>query len=167
MKRKTALTAASIAVAALILMLLAPAMASAQSGPAVKIVLPERFRVLSQQQFDLRVEAVGLTNSTAQLQIIVNNGNRHDALQGVGAPEVTTNNDNDPSRMDKAWTFRRVSFGREGVRTLKAIITDGRNIYGAATQIGVQKFDLTGQKSIILYIGDAMGTAYVRNKHLQ
>jgi alkaline phosphatase len=130
------------------------------SGPAVKIVLPERFRVLSQQLFDLRIEVVGLTNSAAQLQIVVNDGNKHDALQGVAVPEVTTNNDNDAATLDKAWTFRRVSFAGAGVRSLRAIITDGGNVYEATTQIGVQEFKLDGQKSIILFIGDAMGTAY-------
>lgn len=131
----------------------------AAATPSVRIVLPERFRVLSHQLFDLRVEFVGLTNPSARLQIIVD-GNRHNALQGMGAPEVTTDNDNDPTTMDKAWTFRRVSFGREGIRTLRAIVTDGTIIYGAATQISVQEFKLEGQKSIILFIGDAMGTAY-------
>jgi alkaline phosphatase len=141
----------------LVLIFIPVTIANAQS---VKIVLPERFRVLSQQQFDLRIEAVGLTNLNAQLQIIVNNGNRQDALQNLGGAEVATNNDNNLATLDKAWTFRRVSFGRDGVRTLKAIVTDGHTIYGAATQIGVQEFKLEGQKSIILYIGDAMGTAY-------
>ncbi len=123
MKKHLALTAAGVALAALILTFAAPTTAVAQGTPTVRIVLPERFRVLSHQLFDLRVEAVGVTNSTAHLQIIVNNGNRHDALQRMGAPEVTTDNDNDPATTDKAWTFRRVSFGREGIRTLRAIIT--------------------------------------------
>ena len=133
---------------------------SAQAQGVVKIDLPERFRVLSQQLFDLRVEVVGLTNTNAQLQLVVNNGNKHDALQGLGAPEVTTNNDNNPASLDKAWTFRRVSFSREGLRLLKAIVTDGANSYEANTRIGVQDFKLEGQKNIVLFIGDAMGTAY-------
>src|SRR5262245_53944976 len=154
----TPLTTARTAVVVLLFTLCAGITASA--SPAIKIVLPERFRVLSQQLFDLRIEVVGLTDSAAQLQIVVNDGNKHDALQGLNAPEVTTNNDNDPATLDKAWTFRAVSFGRGGVRTVKAIITDGGNTFEAATQIGVQDFKLDGQKSIILFIGDAMGTAY-------
>jgi alkaline phosphatase len=160
MKKSSALMTASISIAALALMLLAPAIVEAQGGPTVRIVLPERFRVLSGQLFDLRVEAAGLRNSTAQLQILINNGHKNEGLQGLGAPEITSNNDNDPATLDKAWTFRRVSFGKEGIRTLKAIVTDGRNIYGAATQIDVRSFRLDGEKSIILFIGDAMGTAY-------
>jgi alkaline phosphatase len=155
----TPLMAVRTAVVALLLTLTFQVTANAD-GPAIKIVLPERFRVLSQQLFDLRIEVSGLTNSAAQLQIVVNDGNKHDVLQGLNAPEVTTNNDNDPTTLDKAWIFRAVSFGRGGARTLRAIITDGENVYEAATQIGVQEFKLDGQKSIILFIGDAMGTAY-------
>lgn len=142
-----------------LLSLIAGHTAQAIAAPSVRIVLPERFRVLSHQLFDLRVEFTGMTNSTARLQIIVD-GNKQDALQGIGTAEITTDNDNDPTTKDKAWTFRRVSFGRDGVRTLRAIVTDGTTIYGAATQIGVQSFKVEGQKSIILFIGDAMGTAY-------
>ncbi|MGH9915865.1 MAG: alkaline phosphatase, partial [Pyrinomonadaceae bacterium] len=136
------------------------AAAKSKSGPVVRIVLPERFRVLSHQLFDLRVEVSGLTSPTAQLQITVNNGNRRDALIGLEKPEVTMDNDADPKTLDKAWTYRNVSFDRDGIRTIQAIISDGRSIYRAATQTSVQEFRLTDQKSIILFIGDAMGTAY-------
>lgn len=142
-----------------LLFLIASDVSPVHAAPAVRIVLPERFRVLSNQLFDLRVEFVGLTNPSAGLQIVVDS-HRHDGLRGMGASEVTTDNDNDSTTMDKAWTFRRVSFGREGIRTLRAIVTDGATIYGATTQISVQEFRLDGQKSIILFIGGAMGTAY-------
>jgi len=157
MYKPSTLTTVRRVMASLVLTFIAVTIANSQT---VKIVLPERFRVLSQQLFDLRVEVVGLTNPNAQLQIIVNNGNKQDALQVPSAPEVTANNDNKPATLDKAWTFRRVSFGREGLKTLKAIVTDGGNTYEASTQIGVQEFKLDGEKNIILFIGDAMGTAY-------
>jgi len=154
------LIAPTIACAALLCTLLAPVKAAAQTTPTIKIVLPERFRVLSEQLFDLRVEATGLTNTTAQLQISVNDGNKVDALQGLATPEVTLNNDNNPTTLDKAWTFRKVSFSKEGLRTLKVAVIDGGNSFEAATQISVQEFKLDGHKSIILFLGDAMGTAY-------
>jgi len=154
------LIAVTMAFAALLCTLLGASNAAAQVTPTVKIVLPERFRVLSEQLFDLRVEATGLTNTAAQLQISVNNSNKFDDLQGLTAPEVTLNNDNNPATLDKAWTFRKVSFGKEGLRILKATITDGGNSYEAATQISVLEFKLDGHKSIILFLGDAMGTAY-------
>lgn len=150
------LSRATVSAIGALLALFCPMIAQAQD---VKIVLPERFRVLTDQLFDLRVEVAGLSSLDAQIQLAVS-GNKHDGLQGLGAPEVTTNNDNNPANLDKAWTWRRVSFGREGLRTLRAIITDGANTYEASTQIGVQDFKLQGNKNIILFIGDAMGTAY-------
>ena len=54
MKQRSALTAVTKAGATLMLALFVQAIANAQSGPAIKIVLPERFRVLSDQLFDLR-----------------------------------------------------------------------------------------------------------------
>ena len=47
--KKRSVRSAAIVVAVLALPLLAAFTANAQGGPAVKIVLPERFRVLSQQ----------------------------------------------------------------------------------------------------------------------
>jgi len=155
MLRRLTSGATVLAIGAL-LTLFYPMMVQAQS---VKIVLPERFRVLSDQLFDLRVEVTGLSSLDAQIQLAVS-GNKHDGIQGIGAPEVTTNNDNNPGSLDKAWTWRRLSFGREGLRTLRAIVTDGASTYEASTQIGVQEFKLQGNKNIILFIGDAMGTAY-------
>ena len=152
MHRRSISFAPTFAFAAMVTLLL-PAVIQAQS---VKIVLPERFRVLSDQLFDLRVEATGLSSLNAQIQLVVS-GN---ALQNLGTPEVTNNNDNNPASLDKAWTWRSLSFGRGGLRTLKAIITDNGNALEASTQIGVQEFKLQGNKNIILFIGDAMGTAY-------
>ena len=155
MSRRLLARATVLAIGTL-LTLFCPIVLQAQS---VKIVLPERFRVLSDQLFDLRVEVTGLSSLDAQIRLLVS-GNKHDGLQGLGVPEVSTNNDNNPASLDKAWTWRRLSFSREGLRTLKAIITDGANTYEASTQIGVQEFKLQGNKNIILFIGDAMGTAY-------
>jgi alkaline phosphatase len=155
MPRSLLSRAAVLAIGA-VLTLFCPMMVQAQS---VKIVLPERFRVLSDQLFDLRVEVTGLPSLDAQIQLVVS-GNKHEGLQGIGVPEVSTNNDNNAASLDKAWTWRRLSFSREGLRTLKAIVTDGANTYEASTQIGVQEFKLQGNKNIILFIGDAMGTAY-------
>lgn len=131
-----------------------------QAAPIIRIVVPERFRLLTNQLFDLRVEASGFINQNARLQIYVNGENRRDALPDSGTQEITTNNDADPNTFDKAWTLRRINFNRPGTYTVQAVVTSGRAIYGAATQIVVQDFSLVGRKNIILYIGDAMGTAY-------
>ncbi|HWO01826.1 MAG TPA: alkaline phosphatase, partial [Blastocatellia bacterium] len=135
------------------------------AGPTVKIRLPERFRVIADQQFDLRVEATNLASLSATVQILIDG---HNVTGTLAAPEVSTDNDNNPAGLDKAWTFRKLSFpspnGKHNaapvVKTLQAIVTDG-GLTGTATgRIGVQDFNLNGTKNIILFIGDAMGTAY-------
>ena len=132
-----------------------------QVAPTVRVVLPERFRVLTNQFFDLRVEAENLANATARAQILITNDNgTTETLNYGGAFEQTSDNDNSTTNIDKAWTYRKVSFPTRGVKTIQAIITDGRRIYGVGTQISVQEFNLPVQKNIVLFIGDAMGTAY-------
>lgn len=132
----------------------------AQSAPNIRIVLPERFRVLTNQYFDLRVEAEGLQSSTARLIVDVSSPNTKEYIYADGATETTTDNDADPATIDKAVTYRKSYFSTPGTKTITAIVIDGRRTYGVSAQIIVQDFNLVGQKSIILYIGDAMGTAY-------
>ncbi len=134
--------------------------ATAQTTPTVRIVLPERFRVITNQYFDLRVEAEGISRSTARVLINVEDEGEKESLNFAGAAEITNNNDNNSSSLDKAWTYRRASFSTPGIKTIYALVIDGRRVYGVATQVSVQNFNLVGQKSIVLFIGDAMGTAY-------
>ncbi|MGI9087062.1 MAG: alkaline phosphatase [Chthoniobacterales bacterium] len=132
-------------------------------GPSVQIRLPERFRLLTDQLFDLRVEATGLTNpATASIQVTINGS---DVTASLPAPEVTTDNDANSADGDKAWTYRAYSFPAEGVKTVVATVTDGASNGSRVQRIGVQKlsFGANGtlpRKNIVLYIGDAMGTAY-------
>lgn len=130
---------------------------SAQTAPSVRVVLPERFRVLTNQFFDLRVEAEGLSSPNARVEVSLDGEKR---LQYSGALEATENNDSDTATLDKAWTFRNTSFPTPGIKTVFVTVIDGRRIYGVALQISVQQFELQAQKSIVLFIGDAMGTAY-------
>lgn len=135
--------------------------AQLQAPPTVRVVLPERFRVLTNQFFDLRVEAEGLASQQARVQInIVNENGTTETLNFGGALEQTSGNDVNPKNIDKAFTYRKVSFTTPGIKTVQATIFDGRRIYGVGTQISVQDFNLVGQKNILLFIGDAMGTAY-------
>ncbi len=90
--------------------------------PNVAIRLPERFRLLTGQLYDLRVEATGLTDTNATIKIFVN-GN--DVTASLPAPEVSTNNDTNAADLDKAWTFRATSFDVNGVQTVVAQVTDG------------------------------------------
>lgn len=141
------------------LSILAASASQVLAAPSVNIALPQRFRVLTGQLFDVRVEATGLANtSTASVQILLDGV---DVTSSFGTPEVAVDQDNNAGDLDKAWTFRAKSLPAGGVKTLEARVTD--NGVGSYTQrIGVQPFDIgtLAKKNIILYIGDAMGTAY-------
>lgn len=135
-----------------------------QAAPTVAVRLPERFRLLTNQLYDLRVEATGLTDTaSANVRILVN-GN--DVTASLPAPEVTTNNDANTADLDKAWTFRSTSFPTAGVQTIVAQVTDNSGTGAYNQRIGVQPFSFDTRagalpkKNIILFIGDAMGTAY-------
>lgn len=132
---------------------------AAQSTPTVRIVIPERFRVLTNQYFDLRIEAENLSSPTARITYSIESDVKED-IQYAGNVETSSDNDANPATIDKAITLRKAYFTNPGTKTIFATVIDGRNIYGVATQITVQNFNLQAQKSIILFIGDAMGTAY-------
>ncbi len=144
---------------ALLLTLGISASLNAQTPPTVRIVLPERFRVLTGQYFDLRVEAEGLSSPTARVELSIS-GQNEEELMYNGQLEVSNNNDANPATLDRAWTYRKVLFGTPGIKTIFATIIDGRRIYGVGTQVSVQQFNLQAQKNIVLFLGDAMGTAY-------
>jgi alkaline phosphatase len=155
-KRKTSI------IVAFTFVLMCATFAQAQiTNPTIRVVLPERFRVLTNQWFDLRIEAEGLASPTARFTIDVQGeGGASESLNFAGPQEVTTDNDANPATADKAWTFRRVSFTTPGIKTVFVTVVDGRRIFGVGTQISVQQFNPAEQKSIVLFIGDAMGTAY-------
>lgn len=132
----------------------------AQGAPTVRIVLPERFRVLTNQYFDLRIEAENLARSTARIEIQIEGENGEEKYNFAGPLENTSDNDNNPNNIDKALTIRKMFFNTPGIKTVRVIIYDGRQIYGVGTQISVQNFNLNGNKNVVLFIGDALGTAY-------
>lgn len=143
----------------LFLMLIGVGTIQAQTAPTVRIVLPERFRVLTNQFFDLRIEAENLSSATARVSIMIESGQKEE-INHAGQLEVSSDNDANSTTLDKAWTYRKTSFTTPGTKTIYATIVDGRRVYGVATQIVVQDFNLQAQKNIVLFIGDAMGTAY-------
>ncbi len=144
----------------LMLTMLAVSSVKAQTAPRVRINLPERFRVLTNQYFDLRIEIDGISNARSRITVSVEGENGAENLVYQGSVEQTENNDNNPNSNDRAYTYRKMSFDTPGLKNIRAVITDGRTIYGVATQVSVQDFNLSRNKNIILYIGDAMGTAY-------
>ena len=141
-----------------IVLLLAAWAGPLRAEPNVAIRLPERFRILAQQRFDLRVEATRLSGPDAILTLRLARG---DSTAPVPLPEVATDNDADSQDIDKSWTFRGLSLPAAGVWELEATVSDGGSMGSDRSRIGVQDFLLAQPaKSVILMIGDAMGTAY-------
>src|SRR5262245_42650035 len=95
----------------------AAASRAAQGDPSLRIRIPERFRLLVEPQFDLRVEATGLATTTPTIRVTVDG---QDITTSLGTPEVTSDNDANRSSADRAWTYRKVSFASEGVKMLQA-----------------------------------------------
>lgn len=136
----------------------APASGEVEAEEQLAIRLPERFRVLTNQFFDVRIEAVKLTSANPTLKLSLDG---RDVSAQLSQPEISEDNDDDSNSKDKAWTFRAFSIERAGTHSLQATITDGARQLTTETKIGVQDFKLARRKkSIVLMIGDAMGTAY-------
>lgn len=146
---------------------IAATVAQSHALPNVRVRLPERFRLLTGQLYDLRIEATGLTAADINNTSIIIRVDGVDITASLPAPQVTTNNDTNAGDLDKAWTFRSTNFPIAGVKSLVAEVTDDSGIGSHTRRIGVQPFSFTdakgrniGKKNVILFIGDAMGTAY-------
>ncbi len=128
---------------------------SAQSAPSIKFALPERIRLLEGQYVDLVVE---VRNGAAVTNLSVTAGD-NDWTSRFSAP-VKTLLDCDTSSdfviranlqsFDKAGSYKlTVTANVDGVT-----VTDSRDVL-------VRPFSTTGiRKNVVLFIGDAMGTAY-------
>jgi alkaline phosphatase len=140
--------------------MLALAAGTASATPEVTIRLPERCRLLTEQRFDLRVEATGLTNGDASLTLQIPGT---DLGRRLPQPEIALDQDANAADRDKSWTFRSLSFPRGGVFTLEATLKDPAGTVRAQARVGVQQFQLPSagsRRNVILFLGDGMGTAY-------
>ena len=124
--------------------------------PAVTILLPERTRLLQGQMLDLVVE-VRNANNVSGLKVMAG---QTDLTAKFGAA-VKADLDCDAS---SDWVMRAnlQSFNTAGdVKVDVSVVADGSTISDTRT-VQVREFNMpAGQKrNVILFIGDAMGTAY-------
>ena len=130
----------------------------AQSSPTVKLVLPERVRLLQGQQIDLVVE-VRNAASVSGLKVTASGV---DLTSAFGAPAVAADLDCD-STTDWVLRANLQSFNTPGTVTLTASVNAGGSTLNDSRNIEVREFNPTPglpRRNIILFIGDAMGTAY-------
>ncbi|MEO5925373.1 MAG: alkaline phosphatase [Bryobacteraceae bacterium] len=121
-------------------------------APSIRIVLPERTRLLQNQMVDLVIE---VRNATAVSGLTVN-GSGLDLSSRFGAAKATLL-DCDTS---SDWVYRANLQSFTSNVTLTATVTaDGKTLTDSRT-IQVRPFAFPQRRNIILFIGDAMGTAY-------
>ncbi|MEO8027696.1 MAG: alkaline phosphatase [Bryobacteraceae bacterium] len=132
------------------------AIAGAQSSPSLRILLPEHTRLLQGQLVDLVIE---VRNATSVSSLKVTAGGT-DLSAKFGAP-VKTDLDCDGS---SDWVVRAnlQSFDIPGTVAVTASASAGGIGVNDSRSIQVREFNPpAGQRrNVILYIGDAMGTAY-------
>ena len=136
-----------------ILILSLPALA--QSSPSVKLLLPERFRLLQGQYVDLVLE---VRNATAVSGLKVTAGGA-DLTSKFSAPvkaDLDCDNTND-------WVLRANLQSLDTVGDVKisvSVSADGTSLTDTRTVL-VREFNPGSQRrNVVLFIGDAMGTAY-------
>jgi len=131
------------------------ALAAATSAFAqVQILLPERTRLLQGQLIDIVVEVRNASSVSVQSA----NAGFADLTSKFGAP-VKADLDCDGT---SDWVVRadKVSFDNPGDVTLNVWLNIGGNAANASRTIQVREFSPTQRRNVILFIGDAMGTAY-------
>jgi alkaline phosphatase len=130
------------------------ACASAQStSPSVRILLPERTRLLEGQLVDLVLEVRNARNVT-NLSVTAGSTN---LTSKFGAPAAATLDcTNAPAAVVRA---NLQSFPAGNIDLKVSLSADGTTVTDSRT-ILVRPFSATPNRNVILFIGDAMGTAY-------
>ncbi|MEZ5351611.1 MAG: alkaline phosphatase [Bryobacteraceae bacterium] len=128
--------------------------AFAQGAPSVRILLPERTRLLQGQLVDLVLE---VRNATAVSGLKVTAGSA-DLTSKFSAP-VKTELDCDTSS-DYVLRANLQSFETTGTVKLEVSLSAGGTTVTDSRDILVRPFTNPQRRNLILFIGDAMGTAY-------
>jgi len=139
------------------LFLVCASAAFAQSGgPSVRILLPERTRLLQGQLVDLVLE-VRNAAGVSGLRVTAGDADLTTRFSAPKAAQLDCDTTSD-------WVLRAdlQSFDNPGSVTLRVDLTaDGKSVSDTRT-VEVRPFSLpvNGRRNVILFIGDAMGTAY-------
>ena len=139
----------------LVLLLLNVVALAAQPAPDVRILLPERTRLLTRQRVDVVVEA-RRTNPRAKLRVFAND---REISSAFALPRQTTLDcDGTPGLVFRA---DRTEFVEPGTVRLRVELDNGGTILSAERSIEVRAFSLPKTpRNYILFIGDAMGNSY-------
>lgn len=122
---------------------------------SLKILLPERTRLLEDQRLDLVIE-VRHGSSLNGFRVTANDS---DITSAFAAPR-SVDLDCDGVQ-DAVYQANLFSFATAGSVRLSARVNSGASVLSDTRDIEVRAFRITGQpRNMILFIGDAMGTVY-------
>ena len=125
-------------------------------SPSLRILLPERTRLLQNQQFDLVLE-VRNASSVSNLRVTAGSVDLTQNFTGAAPAQLDCDNSQD-------WVLRAnlQTLDIPGTITLTATATAGSATVTDKRTIQVVEFNAIGsrRRNVILFIGDAMGTAY-------
>ena len=128
----------------------------AQSAPSVRILLPERARLLQGQLVDLVLEVRNAT-AVSGLRVSVGDADLTSKFSAAAKADLDCDGSSD-------WVLRAnlQSFDLPGDVKLSVSLTAGGTPVTDSRTIQVRPFDLSNgqRRNVILFIGDAMGTAY-------
>jgi alkaline phosphatase len=124
-----------------------------QTSPSVRILLPERTRLLEGQQIDLVLE---VRNARAVTGLSVTAG-AVDLTSKFSAPVSTSLDCNSAPAVVLRANLQ--SFPAGTVSLNVSLVADGAPVSDTRS-ILVRPFTISQQRNVVLFIGDAMGTAY-------
>jgi alkaline phosphatase len=125
-----------------------------QAAPSVRILLPEHTRLLPGQLIDLVIEVRDAANVTG-LSVVASGANVTSAFAAPFQQDLDCDASTD-------WVYRAnlQSFPNAGEVKLDVSVSAGGNTVTDSRTILVQRIQGRPRGNIILFIGDAMGTAY-------
>jgi alkaline phosphatase len=128
-----------------------------ETSPSLKILLPHKTRLLVNQQVDLELEVLNAKNIT-DLQVMAGSTDITKNFRNEYRPNLDCTGGSDWVIRADMQTFNTAG----GVKLTVSLRADGTPLTGSR-EIEVRPFHLPAggsRRNIILFIGDAMGTAY-------
>ncbi len=122
---------------------------------SLSVLLPERTRLLEDQQLDLVIEARNMTNLSG-LRVTANAVDITARFKGPAAADLDCD-----GRQDAVYRADLFRFSATGPVRLSASVSSAEGLFSDVKDIIIQPFSLAKRpRNIILMIGDAMGNAY-------
>ena len=127
----------------------------AQKPPSVRLLMPERTRLLVRQRIDIVIEARNV-NPRATLKVTANNVD----ITGRFSAPIQTELDCDGTA-GMVYRADKFEFGKAENVKLRVELQSGSDRLSAERSLEIRPFDLPNvPRNYILFIGDAMGNAY-------